>query len=346
MIKASADTLRGLIDNVLDLSKIEAGQLSLELLDFEPADTLAEVVRLLLPAAEKRGTELRLEVAAGARGRRVGDPARLRQVLLNLGCNGIKFTGEGWVRLRVEPAEIAGRDRALCFTVQDTGIGIAAEVQALLFQPFSQGDPSISRRYGGTGLGLAITRRLIELMGGEIALLSTPGVGSTFRFVLPFDRAEAPAATAPAADVSEEPLATRRARFRVLMADDYEANRMVVALQLENLGYRSWTVGDGLEAVNACSRESFDAVLMDCRMPVMDGYEATRQLRLLAHSADVPIIAITASALKEDVDRCLAAGMSDYLSKPFQLSDLAAVLDRWLLSPSPAHSRSAASRCR
>jgi signal transduction histidine kinase len=331
VIKTSAQTLRGLIDNILDLSKIEAGQLSLERLDFDLAETLDQMVRLLTPLARAKGIELQLEIAPGARGRLSGDAVRLRQILLNLVGNGIKFTAAGSVSLRVEPAEAAGHAGAHRFTVQDTGIGIAPEIQARLFEPFTQGDSSIQRRYGGTGLGLAITRRLIELMGGEIDFASTPGEGSTFRFVLPFDRAaREPGGPAPAA-VLPTPQEALRARFRILLADDNEINRLVAARQLEVLGYRFEVVNDGLEAVNALAQEPFDAVLMDCRMPVMDGYEATRRLRLEAHGSKLPIIAVTASALKEDVDRCLAAGMSDYLAKPFQLADLAAVLDRWLL---------------
>jgi signal transduction histidine kinase len=331
VIKTSADALRGLIDNILDLSKIEAGQLSLERLDFDLADTLGQVVRLLAPPAREKNIELRLDIADGAPERLNGDAARLRQILLNLVGNGIKFTAAGSVSLRVEPAELAGRDCALRFTVRDTGIGIAPEAQARLFEPFTQADSSITRRYGGTGLGLAITGRLIELMGGEIDLESTPSEGSTFRFVLPFDHAREPTLAAmPAAEpgTSQERL---RARFRILMADDNAINRMVTARQLAVLGYRFETVDNGLEAVTAFSQQHFDAVLMDCRMPVMDGYEATQRLRLQGHGGHVPIIAVTASALKEEVERCFAAGMSDYLSKPFQLSDLAAVLDRWLL---------------
>lgn len=330
VIKTSADALRGLIDNILDLSKIEAGQLSLERLDFDLAGTLGQVVRLLSPLAREKGIELRLDVAPGVRERLHGDAARLRQILLNLLGNGIKFTAAGSVSLRVEPAEIAGRDGALRFTIRDTGIGIAPESQARLFEPFTQADSSITRRYGGTGLGLAITGRLIELMEGKIDLESTPGVGSTFRFILPFDRARESAITAPAA-VLRAPREALRASFRILLADDNEINRRVAARQLEVLGYRFRAVEDGQEAVDAFSRERFDAVLMDCRMPVMDGYEATRRLRLQAQGSDVPIIAVTASALKEDVELCLAAGMSDYLAKPIQLSDLEAVLDRWLL---------------
>jgi signal transduction histidine kinase len=329
VIQASAETLRGLIDNILDLSKIEAGQLTLEQLDFDLADTLGQVIRLLLPPAREKGIELRLDIAGGAHGRLNGDAARLRQALLNLVGNGIKFTARGAVTLRAEPAEVAGRPLALRFIVQDTGIGIAPEHRARLFEPFTQADSSISRRYGGTGLGLAITRRLIALMGGEIDLESTPGEGSTFHFILPFDRPLEPAEAAPAAP--RESLGVLRSRFHILLADDNAINRMVAERQLEALGYHCSAVDDGLAAVTAFSRERFDAVLMDCRMPVMDGYEATRRLRSQAGGRDVPIIAVTASALKEDVDLCLAAGMSDYLAKPIQLSDLAAVLDRWLL---------------
>ena len=336
VIKASADTLRGLIDNILDLSKIEAGQLTLERLDFDPTETVGQVVRLLLPSARANGIELRLDIAAGARGRLFGDAARLRQILLNLVGNGIKFTAQGSVSLRVEPAgEAAGTASALRFTIEDTGIGIPHEDRERLFEPFTQADSSIPRRYGGTGLGLAITRRLIELMGGTIDLESTPGKGSAFRIVLPFEGSREPAGAAPAAG-PREPLETLRARYLILLADDNEINRMVAERQLEVLGYRCLAVDDGQKAVDAFSQGRFDAVLMDCRMPVMDGYEATRHLRRHPQGHDLPIIAVTASALKEDVELCLAAGMSDYLSKPFQLSDLAAVLDRWLLGPPAA----------
>ena len=330
VIKTSADALRELIDNILDLSKIEAGQLSLERLDFDLGETLGQVIRLLSPAAQEKGIELRLDVAFGTAKRVHGDAARLRQILLNVVGNGVKFTTAGSVSLRVEPAQRTGRDSALRFTVRDTGIGMAPEAQARLFEPFTQADSSIARRYGGTGLGLAITGRLVELMGGEIDFESAPGAGSTFRLVLPFEPAQGPA-PAPAGE-PRTPQEARRARFRVLMADDNLINRTVTALQLEVLGYRFEAVENGLEAVNAFSRQPFDAVLMDCRMPVMDGYEATQLLRSQeGQGATVPIIAVTASALKEEVERCFTAGMSDYLSKPFQISDLAAVLDRWLL---------------
>ena len=338
VIKTSADALRGLIDNILDLSKIEAGQLSLERLDFDPADTFGQVVGLLLPQALDKGIELRLSIAADARERLYGDATRLRQILLNLVGNGIKFTAQGFVSLRVELAELAGCDCALRFTVRDTGIGIAPEAQARLFEPFTQADSSITRRYGGTGLGLAITRRLIELMGGRINLESTPGVGSTFRFVVPFDRAQAPAAATAATPRSlrsprspRSPQEELRARFHVLLADDNATNRLIIARQLEVLGYRCSVVENGMEAVTAFSQERFDAVLMDCRMPVMDGYEATRLLRLQGQGVNVPIIAVTAFSLEEEVEHCFASGMSDFLAKPFQLSDLAAMLDRWLL---------------
>ncbi|HBL25239.1 MAG TPA: hypothetical protein DD490_00210 [Acidobacteria bacterium] len=330
VIKTSAQTLRGLIDNVLDLSKIEAGQLSLERVGFDLTDVLDQVVRLLALPAQEKGIELRREIAAGALGRYTGDAARLRQILVNLLGNGVKFTAAGTVLLQVEPADPAGRDAALRFLIRDTGIGIAPEAQAQLFQPFTQADSSITRRYGGTGLGLAITRRLIELMGGRIALSSTPGEGSTFELVLPFDRDRDLPQAAPDADL-KGPQEAQRSRFRILLADDNEVNRLVAARQLELLGYRFAAVENGEQAVHAFAAGRFDAVLMDCRMPVMDGYEATRRLRLQLAGRDIPIIAVTAFALKEDAERCLAAGMTDYLSKPFQISDLAAVLDRWLL---------------
>jgi signal transduction histidine kinase len=329
VIKASADALRGLIDNILDLSKIEAEQLTLDRLDFDLSDTLAQVFRLLLPAAHGKGIELRLDTApAGAR--LCGDELRLRQILLNLVGNAIKFTGVGSVSVRVEQAQIPGRDLALRFTVQDTGIGIVPAARERLFEAFAQADASITRRYGGTGLGLAITHRLVELMGGEIGFETVPDEGSAFWAIVPFDRPqEGVSAMLPAAE--KRAAQAQRARFCVLIADDNDVNRLVISRQLEILGYRFETVTDGGEAVNAFAARRFDAVLMDCRMPEMDGYEATRRLRLLKQGGDVPVIAVTAFSLQEEVDRCFAAGMNDYLAKPFRLNDLAAVLDRWLL---------------
>jgi CheY-like chemotaxis protein/HPt (histidine-containing phosphotransfer) domain-containing protein len=256
---------------------------------------------------------------------------RVRQVISNLLSNAIKFTERGSIRVRCN-VRAANADRAarLHFQVQDTGIGIPADAQARIFEPFSQADGSTTRRFGGTGLGLSIVRQLVEMMGGDMGLESRVAHGSTFWFSLPLRLADA-AGTPVDAPAAASAAATGPVTGSVLVVEDNRVNQLVVQSMLERLGCCARVVSDGALALEALRHARFDAILMDCQMPVMDGYTLTGRIRAReAGGARIPIIALTANALEGDRARCLAAGMDDYLSKPFRLSELAAVLARWL----------------
>ena len=345
-VKTSADGLLRIIDDILDFSKIEAGKLVVETVDFRLRETLDGVVALLAPRAQAQGIDLRLEVADAVPDWLKGDPTRLRQVLLNLAGNAVKFTSEGRVTLAVEPTRSAaggtfqmpadGGTFAIRFAVHDTGVGIPPEVLETLFSPFTQADSSTTRRYGGTGLGLTISQRMVELLGGDIECESTPGVGSTFRFTLPFEPSdrvvgEVPEAIADGSRPEADERAERQHSYRILVAEDDEINRLVVLRMLNDLGFRAEAAGNGLEVLAALDRETFDLVLMDCQMPVLDGYETTHRIRRGEGAGrHLPIVAVTAHALKGERERCLAAGMDDYISKPFTEEGLTTLLDRWL----------------
>ena len=328
VISSSAESLLGLIDDILDLSKIEAGELTVEPEDFDLEALPNAIISMFKQRAEDKGIDLSFTLAPDLALRLHGDAFRLRQVLVNLVGNAIKFTERGKVEVHVELQDRASEMLALRFAVRDTGIGIPPEAQQRLFEPFTQADSSTTRRYGGTGLGLAISRRIVELMGGEIGLESIPGQGSTFWFVVPFAPSKKPLPPAPA----EASVAADRGvrEGRVLIADDNDVNLMVTTSIVESLGYRVTAVENGLEVLDSLSRERFDIVLMDCQMPQLDGYKATQRIRQGRTHPDIPIIALTASAMKEDLERCVASGMNDYISKPYHPQDLEKILLRWL----------------
>ncbi len=336
----SAGVLLDLIDDVLDFSKIEAGKMSLQTVGFRLADIADLVMEMFAPRAAEKNITFEVSVAEGVPGRLLGDPSRLQQVLINLISNAIKFTDEGHVKLHIEPAGSDTGEAPIRFIVSDTGIGISREAHAVLFDAFTQADSSATRRFGGTGLGLAISKRIVELMGGEISVESVPGVGATFIFVVPLQRLgtdEIPVELAAGILRSVSRSRQPRRSFRILLVEDNPVNQMVASRQLELLGYRSDSADDGEQALAALARQDYDLVLMDCQMPVLDGYEATRRLR--AQEGDrkhTPIIAMTAHAVKGDREKCLAAGMDDYLSKPFRETDLEGMLDRWLYAESEA----------
>lgn len=320
----SARSLLLIINDVLDFSKAEAGRLQLERVPFDLRECAQAVVDLVANAASHKSLRVSADIAADVPQHVLGDPTRLRQVLLNLMDNAIKFTSFGFVELRVRRAA----DDCLEFSVADSGIGIRPEALARVFEPFTQEDESTTRRFGGTGLGLAICKRLVALMEGELAVESALGIGSTFRF-----QARLPAAEAPQAEANE-PVSSHRPLLRgarVLLVDDNHVNLVIGRHMLQRLECVVETAENGAEAVARLRAGEFEAVLMDCSMPVMDGFEATGAIRKLGDArARTPIIAMTAYAMSGDREKCLAAGMDDYLTKPVKLSDLIQVLERAL----------------
>ena len=325
-IRSSGQILLAIINDILDLSTIESGQLVLDRAPFELASVLSQAMKVVSPAAAAKGLAIDIETDTDLPAHLVGDPLRLGQVVVNLLSNAVKFTEAGRVTIatRLVPAT-AQHAAALRIDVQDTGIGIEPESLSRLFQPFEQGDASMSRRFGGTGLGLAISKRLVELMDGRLWAQSRPGVGSTFSIELPLRPAAAPAEpAAPVAAVAEQ---RRAGELRLLIAEDNPVNQRVASRMLQRLGYRADVVENGRLAVEAAEREQYDVIFMDVQMPELDGLEATRRIK--ARPGRSPwIVALTAHALEDDRRQCLAAGMNDFLSKPVQLSELTAALER------------------
>ncbi len=322
-IKLASKSLLEVLNNVLDLSKIEAGELIVERAAFSLRSLLKELTDVMAVHADAKAIAFEIDTEDDLPGALEGDATRLNQILTNLLSNAIKFTERGGVKLRVRRLAATSKRVTLCFVVQDTGIGIAPEVQARLFAPFAQADSSITRRFGGTGLGLSIVKRLVNLMGGEAGLDSTPGVGSEFRVVLDF------ALTSPEALARLEvslaaPSEHALLGVRVLVVDDSDIHRDVTKCILELEGAQVWLASNGQEAFERLQAEprAFDVVLMDVQMPRLDGHEAARRIRLELGLADLPIIALTAGALSSDRQRAAAAGMDDYIIKPFDAQAL------------------------
>ena len=333
-IKVSADSLLSIINDILDFSKIEAGKLTCEEVEFDLNETVKDVVDLMLPRTQAKQIEFKRRVNPNVCTRLVGDPLRLRQILLNLLGNAIKFTGRGEVSLEIAQLSESAQAATLCFTVRDTGIGMSEDVRSKLFQSFTQADASTTRRFGGTGLGLAITRKLVDLLGGTIEVTSAVGQGSTFWFILKFAKPGAaglkPEADAGvAAPVPSLPLAQNT---RILLAEDNNINQVVGALQLKRIGWlQVEIVHNGRLAVEAWKREHHGIIFMDIQMPEMDGLQATKTIREWEQAHRLPhtqIIAVTANAMRGDRERCLAAGMDDYITKPVSENDLKAVFER------------------
>lgn len=322
IIQRSGDALLTLINDILDLSKIEFGRVQPESVPFEPAKLAKDLVGLLGPRAESRRLSLACDIGPGVPALVKGDPTRLRQILLNLLGNALKFTEAGAVRLELRPE---GADR-IRFTVTDTGMGIPEDRMDRLFQLFSQVDASTTRRFGGTGLGLAISQKLAGLLGGEITVRSVPGAGSAFSFSLPLPVAVAATAPRPATGGTDLASPTLPP-LRILLAEDNPVNRKVVLAQLARAGLGAEVAVDGREAVEKISVQTFDVILMDVHMPRLDGLAATREIRALAASIRQPyIITLTANALHGDREACLAAGADAYLAKPFKPAELVKLL--------------------
>ncbi|MBB5369708.1 MULTISPECIES: two-component regulator propeller domain-containing protein [unclassified Janthinobacterium] len=326
--QANAESLLAIINDLLDFSKIEAGKLSIENIDFALGAAMEHVVSLFEEQAAARSIGFSIDFAPDLPPFVVGDPSRLRQVLVNLVGNAFKFTQHGGVSVRVERAGVApGQLNLIRFSVSDSGIGIDAAAMARLFQKFEQADASTTRRYGGTGLGLAICRQLVELMGGTITATSVQGQGSTFTFILPLADGEAPPLVPPVT------LAPHSHQLHVLCAEDFPTNQIIIRVMLEDLGHRVDVVANGTLAVAACAQTPYDLVLMDGRMPEMDGATATRLIRAgglpehPVHDPEVMIVALTANASEEDRIRYLGAGMDDFLSKPIDEMALHVLLE-------------------
>lgn len=321
----SADTLLHLLNDILDLSRIESGRMEFEEIDFSPVRVGADVAELFRSRAQAKGLALLFEADRQVPATVRGDPVRLRQVLQNLVGNAVKFTDRGSILVQI--ARTAARDKhtaALRFSVRDTGIGIDEATLPKLFQKFSQGDSSTTRRYGGSGLGLVISQHLIRKMGGEIRVLSRPGQGSEFTFDLTLPLA-APATEAPSADVEEQPL-----RGWVLVAEDDAVNRRVIEIMLRRLGLEVTLVETGDEAVELALSEKWSVILMDLQMPGIDGFEATRRIREKLRGSPLPIVALTANVLPEDRAASARAGMDAFLSKPVRQQELRRCLEQWL----------------
>jgi PAS domain S-box-containing protein len=331
--QTSGHTLLALIDNILDLSKIEAGKVALENLSFNPKLVVEGLVLLLRLQAGAKGLRVDSCVSPKIPALLQGDAHRLRQVLTNLAANALKFTERGGITLDAELDNLHNGLATVRFSISDTGIGIRPDQIATLFSPFVQADASTTRKYGGTGLGLAISKQLVELMGGSIGVRSQEGQGSTFWFTAAFEDL-VPIECEPTR-LQEKGVETTTCLAlpgrgeRILVAEDNFTNREVILAQLKKLGYSAEAVLNGAEAVIAVERGGFDLVLMDCQMPLMDGYEAACRIRQSAQP-HIPIIALTASAMASDRERCLSEGMDDYLAKPVELRGLAHALARWM----------------
>lgn len=339
MAHQSGETLLTIVNDILDFSKIVAGKMELVIQDFDVRHTVEMATEILALHARTKGLELVCTISSDVPSLLRGDPDRLRQILMNLVGNAVKFTEKGKVLIGVSQQAEDSEHIILKVSVTDTGVGISPEDQSRLFQSFTQGEATSSRKYGGTGLGLAISKRLVELMGGAISVQSVPGQGSTFTFTArlekslacllpkPHGRKEVPGTQNPASP----PL---RQYFRILVVEDNEINQQVAVRLLKKLGYDPDIAQDGTEALARLAQEHYDLVFMDCQMPDMDGYTATAKIRQqeAREGRQTPIVAMTANAMERDRQRCMAAGMNDYIAKPLHLGALQIILRRWDVS--------------
>ena len=338
-IRDSAMSLLAILNDILDFSKIDAGRMKLEAIAFDLKKAADSALQLLMPEVNQKGLALIVDWPQDVPVAVIGDPTRFAQIVTNLVGNAVKFTRQGSVTLRASLAFTIRSVLLYRFEVIDTGIGIPADVIPRLFESFTQSDSSITRQYGGSGLGLAIVRRLCRLMGGDCGVSSAPGKGSTFWFTIALERdaCAVPStidtgAIARTRMVSVLPGADTIRRHHVLLVEDNTVNQEVASGLLDLIGCDCTIAGNGREAVEALSRShEFDFVLMDCQMPLMDGFEATHRVREYEqqHGRHTPIVALTANAMAGDRDLCLASGMDDFLSKPFQLHDLQNLVEKW-----------------
>ncbi|MFC4313801.1 ATP-binding protein [Steroidobacter flavus] len=329
-IHSSGRALLTVINDILDFSKMEANKLVLNPADFDLRGLVGEIVQVASVAAQAKQLVIQSQVDEQLPVRVRADADRIRQILLNLVSNAVKFTDRGSVAVRIQLlAESSEALRIQC-EIEDTGVGIAADQVPALFQPFSQVDGSDTRRHGGTGLGLSIVKRLVELMGGQVGVTSVPGRGSTFWFTAQVLRAASPVER-PVEVTKPDSAVAQSSVGRILVVDDNEVNRKVARRMLERMGFEVITAADGAEALAVWEQGGLALILMDCQMPVLDGYAATAEIRKREPAGQrIPIVALTAHAMKDAQEACSAAGMDEYLAKPLERAALAAMLDRYL----------------
>lgn len=329
IIRKSGDTLLGIINDILDFSKVESGNAELTEEPFNLNEAIAETFDTLMPKAMEKNLEIKICISPGIPQNVIGDSLKIRQIMLNLIGNAIKFTPRGSISVSVDRAEVEGEKVRLHFAVKDTGIGVAADKLPYLFDPFYQADHFMVRQEGGTGLGLAITRKLVELMDGEIYCEPNPGGGTIFRFHILIQSESLPSIALP--DFITEKAPQPEEELSILIAEDNDVNRLVLMRMIEKLGYRPKAVSNGAEVVEEVCKRKYDIVFMDIQMPVMNGMEASRILRQKLKPGDLPyIVAVTANALVGDRERYMSAGMNEYISKPLHSSAVLAVIQKCL----------------
>jgi CheY-like chemotaxis protein len=335
-IQTSAEALLVILNDILDFSKIEAGKMTFEKVEFDLKETVSGAVELLAPRAKEKKLAMDFSINPAICTQLIGDPSRLRQILLNLLGNAVKFTESGVVSLGVTQITDGKEEIELRFAIRDTGIGMSDEAQKKLFQSFSQADASTTRKFGGTGLGLAICRRLVELMDGQIGVESAEGKGSTFWFTMRLIKQKNPGEARPKISALEFNRVHSDQIFKglkVLLAEDNQINQVVGTRQLKKFGCEVDIAINGAEAVDSWRRKQYRIILMDCQMQGMDGYEAVQKIREIEHAENLPhtyVIALTACAMEGDRELCMASGMDDYIAKPVREDDMRAALARGL----------------
>jgi len=329
-MRESAQTLMGLINDILDFSKIEAGKMQLEKTHLDIRDIVQTTIKMLEVQAQAKGLQLVVDIDSRIKNELSGDPLRLKQVLINLINNAIKFSSDGRVYIFAKLKDETNSKSRIYFSVSDQGVGFDSEVAQKLFKPFVQGEVGTTRRFGGTGLGLAICKQLVELMDGSIGADSIVGEGSTFWFEVCLDHT----VEKPVALVEKQQALMTNTASHILVAEDNVINQKVVANMLDKMGYTFEIAADGNEAVEHVLNQDYDLILMDCHMPVLDGYEATKKIRLLDDpiKSHTPIIAFTANTMASDIEKCLSVGMNDYLPKPMTMESLVQKIEEWSLN--------------
>jgi len=329
-LSASGESLLHIINDILDFSKIEAGKLTIENINFELKDMTSEIIDTFQITANQKKLQLKFKFIDCTQTHIMGDPLRLRQVITNLLSNALKFTENGEVVLIIKQTQISKDTVTYNFKVTDTGIGLSQEQINNLFVSFQQADGSTTRKFGGTGLGLTICKQLVELMHGDIAVHSTPETGSTFEFNLSFPVSDSDNTISDHTDNYKDKLLSMSDHKKILLVEDNEVNQLIAVALLEEINIEVTVANNGLEAIELLKQQSFDLILMDLQMPEMDGYEATAHIRKHSAHANIPIIAMTANAMKEDVARCLLTGMNAHIAKPIEVENLHRILIEYL----------------